>query len=50
MSDTLTGNSQWSMKYTYDENSNLLTKTDSRGTNGITTTYVYDVLNRVTSR
>lgn len=32
--------------YTYDNNSNLSTKTDARG---ITTTYNYDALNRVTS-
>jgi len=31
----------------YDANSNLLQKTDARG---ITTTYVYDALNRLTSR
>jgi RHS repeat-associated protein len=50
LSDPLTGNSQWSMKYTYDENSNLSTKIDARGATGITTTYTYDALNRVTNR
>src|SRR5262249_43901174 len=50
LTDPLTGNSQWSMKYEYDSNSNLTAKTDSRGTNGITTNYAYDELNRVTSR
>ena len=35
------------INYTYDPNSNLLTKQDARL---ITTTYVYDALNRVTSR
>ena len=35
----------WS--YTYDANSNVLTKTDARG---VTTTFAYDELNRVTSK
>src|SRR6185503_19413157 len=35
------------INYAYDANSNLLTKLDARG---ITSTYVYDPLNRVTSR
>ncbi|MFY9556729.1 MAG: hypothetical protein WAV47_18615, partial [Blastocatellia bacterium] len=47
LTDSVTGNSQWSIKYAYDENSNLLTRTDARN---ITTTYSYDVLNRVLSR
>jgi len=50
LSDPVTGNNAWSVKYVYDESSNLLTRTDARGTLGITTTYVYDALNRVTSR
>ena len=32
LSDPLTGNSAWSLKYVYDENSNLLTRTDAKGT------------------
>lgn len=35
------------IQYTYDNNNNLLTKTDART---ITTTYTYDALNRVTFR
>ena len=49
LTDPLTGNNQWSMKYVYDENSNLQTRTDSRGASGIVTTYGYDLLNRVLS-
>ena len=47
LTDPLTGNSQWSMKYVYDANSNLSQKVDPRN---ITCNYVYDALNRVTSR
>ena len=47
LTDPLTGNSQWCFKYVYDENSNLITRTDARN---ITTTYGYDALNRVTTR
>ncbi|MEK6289733.1 MAG: RHS repeat-associated core domain-containing protein [Acidobacteriota bacterium] len=35
------------INYTYDDNSNLQTKTDARG---VITTYAYDGLNRVTTR
>jgi RHS repeat-associated protein len=35
------------INYTYDNNGNLLTKTDARG---VTTNYAYDALNRVTGR
>jgi RHS repeat-associated protein len=45
--DPITGNSQWTMAYFYDNNSNLTQKTDARN---ITTNYGYDALNRVTSR
>jgi YD repeat-containing protein len=37
----------WSHSYVYDANSNLTSKTDARG---ITTSYLYDALNRNTSR
>ncbi len=37
------------VSYTYDKNSNLQTKTDSR-VPAVTTTYVYDDLSRITSR
>jgi RHS repeat-associated protein len=40
-------NNQWSLRFTYDESGNLLTRTDARGT---VVTSVYDVLDRVTSR
>ncbi len=46
LTDPITGNSQWVMKYTYDENSNLTTKVDARN---VTTTYTYDGLNRNTA-
>ncbi|MEK7831560.1 MAG: hypothetical protein AAB401_10775, partial [Acidobacteriota bacterium] len=46
LNDPITGNSQWVMKYTYDENSNLATKVDARN---ITSTYTYDGLNRNTA-
>lgn len=47
-SDALTeNNNQWSLSYTYDNNGNLLTKTDARNT---IANYTYDVLNRVTQR
>lgn len=47
LTDPVTGNSQWSVGYVYDANSNLTQKTDPRN---IATNYVYDVLNRVTTR
>ncbi|HEY9405477.1 MAG TPA: LamG-like jellyroll fold domain-containing protein [Pyrinomonadaceae bacterium] len=37
-------NKQWTLKYTYDANGNLATKTDARG---VTTTHQYDNLNRL---
>lgn len=43
--DPVTGNSQWSMAYAYDNNSNLTSKTDARG---LTAAYTYDGLNRNT--
>ncbi len=47
LTDSVTGNSQWSMSYAYDANGNLETRTDARN---IKTTYTYDALNRVISR
>src|ERR1051325_8434047 len=38
-----TANSQWSTAYSYDGNSNLLSRTDARG---VTANYTYDNLNR----
>ncbi|HKV36363.1 MAG TPA: RHS repeat-associated core domain-containing protein [Pyrinomonadaceae bacterium] len=46
LSDTLTGNSAWSVGYQYDANGNLTQKTDARG---VVSTYVYDALNRNTT-
>lgn len=46
LSDSLTGNSAWSVGYQYDENGNLTQKTDARG---VISTYVYDALNRNTT-
>ncbi len=40
-------NNGWSLKYEYDENSNLKRRTDARG---ILSEYTYDTLNRVTYR
>ncbi|MGH9843172.1 MAG: hypothetical protein ACREEM_30915, partial [Blastocatellia bacterium] len=45
LTDPITGNSQWSMKYTYQANGNLATRVDARN---ITATYSYDGLNRNT--
>jgi len=47
LSDAVTGNSQWSLAYDYDNNGNLWHRTDARN---ITTTYAYDSLNRIMSR
>ena len=41
--DPITGNSQWSLAYSYDAQSNLISRTDARG---VTTTYSYDAMNR----
>jgi RHS repeat-associated protein len=47
-SDSLTdNNSQWSLSYSYDSSGNLSAKTDARGT---TSSYSYDVMNRITQR
>jgi RHS repeat-associated protein len=45
--DLLTGNSQWSTAYKYDANSNLISRTDARGT---TINLVYDGVDREVSR
>jgi RHS repeat-associated protein len=45
--------SNWAVKYEYDNNSNLIKKSDSRETspnNLLTTSYDYDALNRLTTR
>lgn len=47
LTDAVTGNGQWSLGYEYDENGNLKKKTDARN---VVTNYVYDALNRTTSR
>lgn len=47
LTDPVTNNSQWCVKYDYDLDSNLSQKTDTRN---ITTNYNYDFLNRITSR
>jgi RHS repeat-associated protein len=39
--------SPWSTTYTYDANSNVITRTDGRG---IVTNYMYDALNRITGK
>lgn len=41
--DSLTGNTQWAMKFTYDANGNILSKTDA---NGVSVSVIYDHLKR----
>jgi RHS repeat-associated protein len=45
ITDPVTGNTSWSVKYDYDNNSNVVSTTDSRNK---TTTGTYDSLNRLT--
>ena len=47
LSDPVTGNSQWSFRISYDNNGNVVSRTDPRN---ITTNYTYDALNRVRTR
>ena len=42
--DPVSGNTQWSLSYAYDNNGNLSSKTDARG---VTTTHQYDNINRL---
>ena len=42
-----TANTQWTVGFSYDNNGNLLTTTDAKN---VTTTNIYDALNRVTTR
>src|ERR1700741_342998 len=46
VTDPVTGNGAWSIGYQYDSVGNLIQKTDARG---VTSSYTYDNLNRVTS-
>jgi RHS repeat-associated protein len=41
--DSVTGNSQWSLSYGYDADGNLTSRTDARG---VTASYIYDHLSR----
>jgi RHS repeat-associated protein len=41
--DPVSGNTQWSLSYAYDNNGNLTSKTDARG---VTAIYEYDQINR----
>lgn len=47
LTDGVTGNTQWSAAYSYDNNSNPITRVDARN---ITTSYAYDALNRLKTR
>lgn len=45
--DTVTGNSDWSMSFEYDQNDNVRVQKDARN---VTISYLYDALNRQTQR
>lgn len=45
LTDAVTGNAQWSLAYSYDNQDNLSSRTDARG---MVSTYTYDGLNRNT--
>jgi len=45
--DSITGNTQWSVKYQYDNNGNITSTTDAKG---VSVTGTYDNLNRLTFR
>lgn len=45
--DSITGNTQWAAKFTYDDNGNNLSMTDARGTS---VSVVYDRMNRLILR
>ena len=47
LTDPVTGNSQWSLGLSYDNNNNLTSRTDARN---ITCNYAYDALNRKTTQ
>ncbi len=47
LTDAVTGNSQWTAGFTYDNLGNVLTATDAKG---ITITNTYDILSRVLTR
>jgi len=47
LTDAVTGNSSWSVKYSYDNNGNVVLTTDA---NNRTVTGTYDTLNRLTLR
>ncbi len=47
LSDSITNNSNWAVKYQYDDNGNIVSTTDARG---VTVTGTYDNLNRLIFR
>ena len=47
LADPITGNSQWTAAFTYDNSGNLISSTDSKG---VIINYAYDNLNRLKTR